>query len=156
MNEQIVEVSSSRLRTMLAIAERRIDRSKYRYEAIEMSNRIRDRFNAYAEEHSEVGFQIKQKSGYQPMVEVKVLGFDDGMWAYSVDANLPDRGMGGPFSDDVRPNKREAIRAGVGIALGYMLRAERDGDAKNVKSEAKRAIAEMRKFFGSAEQRSLF
>lgn len=135
METTLQEVSSSPLRMMLQIADRRIDRSRNRYEAIEMSNRIRDRFNDYAERHQEVGFELKQKSGYQPLVKVEVLAFDDGMWAYAVEANLPGSGMSGPFSDDIRPSKREAIRAGVGKALKYMLHQERRADGGVIAQE---------------------
>ena len=157
MENTLQAVSSSGLRTTLVVAERMIDRCRDRYKAIEISNRIRDKFNDYAEQHREVGFELKQKSGYQPLVEVEVLGFDDGMWAYSVDANLPHCGMGGPFSDDIRPSKREAIRAGVGKALEYMLHNERRNDGGiGAERECKRAIVEMKKFLAEKVQTTLF
>ena len=158
MENTLQAVSSSRLRTMLVIADRRIDRSRDRTEAVAMANRIRNRFNEYAEEHGEVGFEIKPQSGmYQSVVRVEVLGFDDGMWAYTKSVHLPNSGSSGPFDIwDVRQSKREAIRAGVGNALRYMSRCEQNASAVNEKRVAKMAITEMRRFLTEKVQTTLF
>jgi hypothetical protein len=133
------EVSSARLRDELYWADKMIDRRGDRQEAVDRSNRIREKFNVYAYDSgkAETVFEIPpEKKGYCiPLAEVKVLPFDDGKYSYAVHANITNMGFGFGFSDSCFADRQTAIRTGIGIVLEWALRS-----AENANSTTKRQL----------------
>jgi len=161
MNNAVVEVSSSRLRTMLMFADRRIDRSKDRAEAVAVSNRIRDRFNEWVDEHKEVAFHVSRDSKNNTGAEVEVVGFDDGQWMYGYSVQLSDRGCGSGINahDTLYPSREEAVRAGVVRVTQYLLNESvRNDVSESLGSQIKKFLkASIEIVLGEkTKQRSLF
>jgi hypothetical protein len=112
-----------------------IDRSGDRHEAIERSNRVRDRFNEYAYDSgkSEIVFQIPsfRKDCDTPAVKVEILPFDDGIYSYAVQTNTVNAGMSSGFSPySLRDNSFKATKNGVGLALRWALHSSADSQTE--------------------------
>jgi hypothetical protein len=145
--------SSSRLRTMLAFADRRIEKVKDRSAAIEVANRLMDRFNEYKDANRQEGVTFGKEQA-----EVEVLGFDDGTWMYGFSVTLSDRGIGSGFGANNRlmPSKEKAVRAGVGQVLLYLLNENKRNDVQGkLKSDITRLLKEAKQFL-QPKQKTLF
>jgi hypothetical protein len=156
MNNEIVEVSASRLRKMLVSIN--LDKRKKRAERIEVFNTLNDKFNQWVDEHKEVAFHVSRDSKSNTGVEVEVVRLDDSQWLYGFSVQLSDRGCGSGMNchDDLYPSREEAVKAGVVRVTQYLLGESIRSDVnEGLGSQIKKFLkASMEVILGQKEKQS--
>jgi hypothetical protein len=159
----MTNTSPARIREELYWADKMVDRRGDRHQAIERSNRIREKFNhyAYGEGHAERVFAISRSTagGYRlRSATVDVLAFDDGMYCYRVETSYCIGGMGSGFSPlAVCESREKAIRTGVGQVLAWALQTmPRQGIGVIRERQELQMIASKAKEFLNQRQAALF
>lgn len=152
-------ISTASIREELYWADKVIERSRDRDEAIEREIRLRYKFNKHSWDNSEVVFEVtdKKPNPYCIPAQVEVLPFDDGKYCVSYVVNLSLSGCLVGFSPtEVFPDKRTASRAGVEMVLAYATGELLRSDSKAVEKQARRIAQAAQTFLESRVQPSLF
>ena len=118
----------------------RLDKSRKRMERVESWNRINDKLQEWVAENKQRGVELKVKGG---AVLIELVEFDDGQWAYGMDIELQNQGLGCGIhgTNDLYGSREHAIKVAMTDAMQYCLRIIARGDAsQTLESQVKKLL----------------